>query len=135
MIVLTGRQTPILDQLSSRDGLTHRHRTTTWIFISPSSPTFSEIVFFTIFFSPLGTLFLVGLPARLAAKSSPLVVDELMADPGRLVVGIREGGGGMLKLDEEGARTSEAGGPERALVDAGGFLDIVAIACEVYESV
>ena len=88
-------------------------------------------MFFAIFFSPLGTLFLVGLPARLAAKSSPLVVDELMADPGRLVLGIREGGGGMLRLEEEGARTSEAGGPERALVDAGGFLDIVAIICEV----
>jgi hypothetical protein len=88
-------------------------------------------VFFAIFFSPLGTLFLVGLLARLAAKSSPLVVDELMADPGRLVLGIREGGGGILRLDEEGARTSEAGGPERALVDAGGFLDIVANVCEV----
>lgn len=102
------------------------------MFISPSSPTFSTGATLFTLFSPLTTRFLVGLFARLPSSAPlvppPLVVDALIAEPGR--VGILEGGGGMLlllllRLDEEGARTREpVPFAVREFVEVGGFRDM-----------
>jgi hypothetical protein len=99
------------------------------MFISPSSPTFSTGATLFTLLSPLTTRFLVGLFARLPSSvPPPLVVEALIAEPGR--VGILEGGGGMLlllllRLDEEGARTREpVPFAVREFVDVGGFRDM-----------